>query len=105
MKMFSLVKEEDSALGGKGKKAWGSGLRGWKMGALFSAEPGGKKAQHRDLFMNVCVVPIIVRKLQRIGRFRRGWRKSRLDLGQLSLILCFLSVSLLLLFSVTVFID
>ena len=43
MKMFSLVKEEDSALGGKGKKAWGSGLRGWKMGALFSAEPGGRR--------------------------------------------------------------
>ena len=43
MKMFSLVKEEDWALGGKGKKAWGSGLRGWKMGALFSAERGGRR--------------------------------------------------------------
>lgn len=28
MKISSLVKEEDSALGGKGKKPWGSGLRG-----------------------------------------------------------------------------
>ena len=69
------------------------------MGVLFS------EAQHRDLLMTVCVVAISVRKLQRIGRFWRGWRKSRFDLGQLPLILCFLPVSLPLLFNVIVFID
>ena len=83
----------------------GLGLEGLEDGGAVLSRTRWEKAQHRDLFMSVCVVPIIVRKLQRIGRFRRGWRKSRLDLGQLPLILCFLSVSLLLLFSVTVFID
>lgn len=76
------------------------------MGALFSeSRARWEKAQHRALLTNVCVVAIIVRKLQRIGRFWRGWRKSRFDLGQLPLMLCFLSVSLPLLFNVIVFID
>lgn len=74
-------------------------------GAVLREQMRWEKAQHRDLLMTVCVVAISVRKLQRIGRFWRGWRKSRFDLGQLPLILCFLSVSLPLLFNVIVFID
>lgn len=76
------------------------------MGVLFSeSRVRWEKAQHRDLLMTVCVVAISIRKLQRIGRFWRGWRKGRFDLRQLPLILCFLSVSLPLLFNVIVFID
>lgn len=93
--------------GRKGKEAMGLRPGGLKDGVAVlreQSEVGEGPAQGlaREYLCCCCYCE---KELQRTGRFWRSWRKRRFDLGPLPLVLCFLSVSLPLLFNVIVFID